>query len=388
MSTPNALVISASGQMRIESVPKKRPQSGEMLVAPLYASICGSDLDLLRGTRLLGTHILGHEGVAEVVAVGSGDIPFAVGQLVTFLPNNPNNLDDTLGVSTEGLFQRSLLIPEAALERGMVVPCDPNIPLICGPLLEPFATVIYGQRLVEQVCRPKSMVVIPRDAQRDVLLCSSSLTGSFNPRAFVLTEVWEYLCPIEAEESRRTLSSQITAEIHLVAQPVGNTDWTLALEMRAAPCHEPNLTQQQYHAHLFPGGAFRGPLRRSLVFSQISPAKDVPVSFVHRWILVLVFPLSLKSIVEMLALEWKEGAVSDSLQPHRQDFYRGASDQSIELLVGLLERPHQHRPPTISAHDFNFGMSSKPFFDTFCFSIWKDINDLMRISIDKHCSIS
>src|SRR5258708_6603521 len=160
LPTHTALVVPAPGQIRIESVPTKRLQAGERVVAPLRASICGSDLDLLRGTRPVGTHILGHEGVAEVAAVGSGNTPFSVGQRITFLPNNPNNLDDILGVSTEGLFQRSLFIPQTALERGMVVPCDPNIPLTCGPLLEPFATVIYGQRLVEQVCRPKSMVVM------------------------------------------------------------------------------------------------------------------------------------------------------------------------------------------------------------------------------------
>lgn len=159
-SIHSALVVSASGQMRIENVPTKRPQAGEMLVAPLRASICGSDLDLLRGTRPVGTSILGHEGIAEVVAPGPENTPFSVGQRVTFLPNNPNNLDDILGVSTEGLFQRALLISQPALERGMVLPCDPQLPLVCGPLLEPFASVIYGQCLLEQIENPKSMVVM------------------------------------------------------------------------------------------------------------------------------------------------------------------------------------------------------------------------------------
>jgi threonine dehydrogenase-like Zn-dependent dehydrogenase len=155
-----ALVVSPPGPMSIEYIPTKRPQTGEILVAPVCASICGSDLDLLRGTRPIGTRILGHEGIAEIVEVGPGPTPFAVGQRVTFLPNNPTNVEDILGVSTEGLFQRFLLISQSALERGMVIPCDPALPLVCGPLLEPFATVLYGQRLVEQVCRPKSMMVV------------------------------------------------------------------------------------------------------------------------------------------------------------------------------------------------------------------------------------
>ncbi|HEY7349542.1 MAG TPA: alcohol dehydrogenase catalytic domain-containing protein [Ktedonobacterales bacterium] len=160
VSTHAALVVSAPGQIGIERVPTPRPRSGEILIAPLYVGICGSDLDLLRGTRPLGARILGHEGVAEVVAVGPGTADFSVGQYVTFLPNNPNNPADILGVSTEGLYQQYLLIQQPALERGMVVPYEAGIPLVCGPLLEPFATVIYGQRLLEQVCTPERMVIV------------------------------------------------------------------------------------------------------------------------------------------------------------------------------------------------------------------------------------
>src|SRR5690348_11778973 len=98
-----ALVLSSPGLMRTEHVPTKHPQAGEILVAPLCASICGSDLDLLRGSRPIGTRILGHEGIAEIVEVGPGPTPFAVGQRVTFLPNNPTNVEDIFGVSTEGL---------------------------------------------------------------------------------------------------------------------------------------------------------------------------------------------------------------------------------------------------------------------------------------------
>ncbi len=159
-STHAALVVPAPGQILLEHVPTKRPQAGEILVAPLYVGICGSDLDLLRGTRPLGTRILGHEGVGEVVAVGPETPQFSVGQRVTFLPNNPNNPADILGVSAEGLYQQYLVVSPAALERGMVVPLAAEIPLVCGPLLEPFATVLYGQRLLEPACAPKSMVIV------------------------------------------------------------------------------------------------------------------------------------------------------------------------------------------------------------------------------------
>ena len=35
-----------------------------------------------------------------------------------------------------------------------------GIPPVCGPLIEPFATVLYGQRLLEQIGSPKSMAVV------------------------------------------------------------------------------------------------------------------------------------------------------------------------------------------------------------------------------------
>ncbi len=159
-STHAALVVSASGQMLVERAPTKLPQAGEILVSSLRASICGSDLDMLRGARPIGTRILGHEGVAQVVAVGPGVTDFTVGQYVTFFPNNPANPNDTLGVSTEGLFQQYLLIPQPSVERGMVVPLETGIPLVCGPLIEPFATVIYGQRLMQQLGRPESVAIV------------------------------------------------------------------------------------------------------------------------------------------------------------------------------------------------------------------------------------
>ena len=160
VSTHAALVVQAPGQIGIERVLTQQPASGEILVATLYVGVCGSDLDLLRGTRPLGTRIMGHEGIAEVVAVGPDVSQFSVGQRVTFLPNNPNDPADILGVSTEGLFQQRLLITSAALARGMVVPLAPGIPPVCGPLIEPFATVLYGQRLLEQIGSPKSMAVV------------------------------------------------------------------------------------------------------------------------------------------------------------------------------------------------------------------------------------
>jgi hypothetical protein len=145
-ATHPALVISAPGQLHIAHMPTQHPQAGEILVAPLRASICGSDLDVLR------------ESARRYFFVSPS--PFAIGQRVTFVPNDHLRPHHFLAVSTRGLLQRSLVISQAALACGMAVACDANLPLTPGPLLEPFATVIYGQRLMERVCQAQRMVVI------------------------------------------------------------------------------------------------------------------------------------------------------------------------------------------------------------------------------------
>lgn len=42
----------------------------------------------------------------------------------------------------------------------MLVPFTMRLPQICGPLIEPLPTVIYGQSLVEQICQPQSAVSV------------------------------------------------------------------------------------------------------------------------------------------------------------------------------------------------------------------------------------
>ena len=69
-STHESLAISTSGQMLVVRATTKYPRAGEIQIASLLVSVCGSYLDMPHGVRPMGTRILGHEGVGEVVAVG------------------------------------------------------------------------------------------------------------------------------------------------------------------------------------------------------------------------------------------------------------------------------------------------------------------------------
>ena len=159
-STHAALVVSDSSQILVETVATEKPGTGEILVSPLTVGICGTDLQIARRLRPDLATILGHEGIAEVVEIGTGVTDFSVGQKVSFNPVNPNNQNDILGHSSQGLFQQRLLISQSAIQRGLVVPFDTRVPLACGPLVEPLGTVVYGQSLVHQVCTPQHIVIV------------------------------------------------------------------------------------------------------------------------------------------------------------------------------------------------------------------------------------
>src|SRR5262249_49285175 len=47
-----------------------------------------------------------------------------------------------------------------ALERGLMIPFDTKIPLVCGPLVEPLGTVIYGHSLVGRACRQDCIAIV------------------------------------------------------------------------------------------------------------------------------------------------------------------------------------------------------------------------------------
>ncbi len=159
MSTHTALVLD-SGKFLLKTVTTEKIGVGEIMVAPLKVGICGTDLQIARRLRPDLATILGHEGIAEVVGVGSGVTRFSVGQKVSFNPVNPRNQNDILGHSVQGILQQRLLISRSSVDWGLVVPFDTQIPLNCGPLIEPLGTVIYGQALINQVDSPHHIVIL------------------------------------------------------------------------------------------------------------------------------------------------------------------------------------------------------------------------------------
>jgi 2-epi-valiolone-7-phosphate 1-reductase len=144
----------------MEVVPTYAPADGEVLVAPLAVGVCGTDLDIARRARPDHTAILGHEGVAQIVRVGNGVDHLAVGQRVVFNPVDPVDPDRILGHTIDGLLQEYRLVSRTELDRGLIVPFDVPLPYLCGVLVEPVATVLYGQSLVQRACDQGSIAVV------------------------------------------------------------------------------------------------------------------------------------------------------------------------------------------------------------------------------------
>ncbi len=88
MKMKTALLRSV-GDIGIGETAKPVAGAGEVLIRPTFAGICGSDLSLFLGHRAVASfpHVLGHEIVGRVEALGEGVTTLSVGQRVVVEPN-------------------------------------------------------------------------------------------------------------------------------------------------------------------------------------------------------------------------------------------------------------------------------------------------------------
>lgn len=138
-------IVRADGSLSVAPRPTVRPGPGEVSVATLYAGLCGTDIQMLRGLRDDPAPVIGHEGIARVAAAGAG-VPaeFAPGTLVTVNPTHPTDPSFLLGHNVDGLLQERTLLPATAVSGGMVLPLPESTDVTIGPLLEPLAVVRYA----------------------------------------------------------------------------------------------------------------------------------------------------------------------------------------------------------------------------------------------------
>lgn len=136
------------------------PINDEILIAPIYVGLCGTDIQILRGFRNDPSPIIGHEGIARVIAVGnqvSRDIK--LGSLVCINPTHRSDPLFLLGHNVEGLLQEKVLIKGTAVQSGLVIPLSEKNNCIVSSLIEPLAVVQYAFSILKDY-QPHTLVVI------------------------------------------------------------------------------------------------------------------------------------------------------------------------------------------------------------------------------------
>ncbi len=142
-STHRAIVRHGS-HSTVEVRPTPSPAPGELLIAPESVSLCGTDIQIVRGDRDDPSPIVGHEGAARVVEVGTGVSEFAVGDRVVVNPTHPHDSSFLLGHNVEGLFQQRVVIGASAVSGGLVTLLPTQLSSARATLVEPYAVVRYA----------------------------------------------------------------------------------------------------------------------------------------------------------------------------------------------------------------------------------------------------
>lgn len=161
-----AAAFYGSGELVVEEVAVPEMADDELLVRVRAASICGTDLRILKAGHAsipVGTRrVLGHEVAGDVAKVGSRVQGFAPGDRVSLAPcvgcgrcedciagdNNACASVRIVGVAFDGGFQEYLRVPRSALERGNVVNVPDSVSYAEAALAEPLACCYRGQRQV------------------------------------------------------------------------------------------------------------------------------------------------------------------------------------------------------------------------------------------------
>ncbi|MGY0234110.1 alcohol dehydrogenase catalytic domain-containing protein [Longispora urticae] len=131
---------------------------GGATVRVRWAGICGTDLQILSGTRPDTARVLGHEAVGVVTESRAPHL--AVGRRVIVNPVDAAAQDHIVGHSTPGLFTDTFTAEPELVSRGGLVPLRDGLPTWAGALAEPLATVIYGWQLANLVRPIRSAAVI------------------------------------------------------------------------------------------------------------------------------------------------------------------------------------------------------------------------------------
>ena len=122
-----AALLLAPQEIQIQDAAEPQLGNTDVLIKPMLAGICGSDVSLFLGHRVASAYplLLGHEVIGRVLAVGNDVTTLAVGQRVIVEPNYPCGIcafcragrgnicpnKKSLGVTISGCFAENFAAP-------------------------------------------------------------------------------------------------------------------------------------------------------------------------------------------------------------------------------------------------------------------------------------
>ena len=121
-----AALLLAPEKIAIDAVAEPQPASGDVMIQPAIAGICGTDISFFTGHRAVPyPFILGHEVTGRIAALGAGVTKFRVGQRVIVEPNYPCGKcalclagrgavcarKESMGVNVPGCFAQRTIAP-------------------------------------------------------------------------------------------------------------------------------------------------------------------------------------------------------------------------------------------------------------------------------------
>jgi L-gulonate 5-dehydrogenase len=203
--------------IHVGSVPDPVLESGEVLVAPAYAGICGTDLHIYRGEfhdRVAFPAILGHEFGGVIQDLGPGVEGFRVGDRVAVDPIischrcpaclsghlNACRTLTLLGVDLDGGFGQAVAVP-----IGCLYPLPDAIPMAHVPMVEMYG---LGHHILRrgQVQPGESVVIL--GAGKLGLSILDVLCHSASPAVTIVAD----LQPFRLEAARK-LGADVTIDV-------------------------------------------------------------------------------------------------------------------------------------------------------------------------------
>lgn len=149
-----------------------------VLLAPMTVGLCGTDRQLVDGSRPDSASVLGHEAVCrveEVTGSAHAEIGIGVGSYVVLNPVNPERPNEVLGHSIDGALQHRLFIGDGMIRLDALVPYHGS-DVVLATLAEPLAAALYGLDTIEHLSGRLDRVAVMGAGPAGILVALAALT--------------------------------------------------------------------------------------------------------------------------------------------------------------------------------------------------------------------